>query len=479
MNKTIFLLWLQGWENAPYLQKEVAKSWEIQNPTWKVEYVTLSNLKQYVTDIDYIYDKTKQFIPQTISDIIRISLLYNHGGVWADATMLCMQPLDGWVNDNLLFNNIWMYYRKKGGAEGTKALYSFIIANKGSDFIARLKLASDEYWRTNNRAHTYFWIDFLMNKIDSREFDNMPRIEADTLTQSHGLAGKINNVEKMELNIPEFKTAILNHPPYVLKLWKQCNINNRNSNASYAIAMSKRIISKVHPFETTLTKMGTNYGGWYIPEQMNLNADSIVYSGGAGEDISFDIKLQSKYGCTVILIDPTKKALDHYNEALAFFGVTRAKFAGNIQPDYYAQIQTETPNFDKIKYMNLGLWNIPDTLKFYKQSNENYVSQSLIENMFGDNYDLVPVDTIGNIMAANGHTKIDLLKLDIEGAEINVISKMLDDGIYPKYLLVEFDLLLKQKDPKKQTHALIDRLLTKEGYRMLKNDKLNITFSRV
>ena len=119
MNKTIFLLWLQGWENAPYLQKEVAKSWEIQNPTWKVEYVTLSNLKQYVTDIDYIYDKTKQFIPQTISDIIRISLLYNHGGVWADATMLCMQPLDGWVNDNLLFNNIWMYYRKKGGAEGS------------------------------------------------------------------------------------------------------------------------------------------------------------------------------------------------------------------------------------------------------------------------------------------------------------------------------------------------------------------------
>jgi FkbM family methyltransferase len=227
-----------------------------------------------------------------------------------------------------------------------------------------------------------------------------------------------------------------------------------------------------------LIKMGTNYGGWYIPEQMNLNADSIVYSGGVGEDISFDIKLQSKYGCTVILIDPTKKALDHYNEALAFFGDTRTKFTGNIQPDYYAQIRAETPNFDKIKYVNLGLWNIPDTLKFYKQSNQNYVSQSLIENMFGDNYDLVQVDTIGNIMAANGHTKIDLLKLDIEGAEIPVIHQMLDDGIYPRYLLVEFDLLLKQKDPKKQTHRLIERLITNEGYQMLKNDNLNITFSR-
>jgi len=228
-----------------------------------------------------------------------------------------------------------------------------------------------------------------------------------------------------------------------------------------------------------LIKTGTNYGGWYIPEQMNLNADSIVYSGGAGEDISFDIKLQSKYGCTVILIDPTKKALNHYNEAIAFFGATRTKFTGNIQPDYYEQIQAETPNFNKIKFVDMGLWDKKDQLKFYKQSNENYVSQSLIENMFGDNYDLVPVDTIGNIMAENGHNRIDLLKLDIEGAEINVISKMLDDGIYPKYLLVEFDLLLKQKDPEKQTLALINRLITNEGYRILKNDKLNITFSRV
>ena len=31
MQKNIFLLWLQGWDKAPWLQKEVLKSWEINN----------------------------------------------------------------------------------------------------------------------------------------------------------------------------------------------------------------------------------------------------------------------------------------------------------------------------------------------------------------------------------------------------------------------------------------------------------------
>lgn len=58
-----------------------------------------------------------------------------------------------------------------------------------------------------------------------------------------------------------------------------------------------------------------------------------------------------------------------------------------------------------------------------------------------------------------GHTKIDLLKLDIEGAEIVVLNHMLDQKIYPTYLCIEFDLLLKGKDPEEETKTLILRLM--------------------
>jgi len=153
-------------------------------------------------------------------------------------------------------------------------------------------------------------------------------------------------------------------------------------------------------------------------------------------------------------------------------------FTGGIQNDYYSCIQALHPNFDKLKYVNIGLWNKREELKFYKQSNENYVSQSLVENMFGQKYDVEPVDSIKNIMEQLGHSHIDLLKLDIEGAEIETVNQMLDDKIYPIYVLIEFDLLLKNKDPENTTKQLIERMITREGYKMLKNDNLNITFVR-
>ena len=226
-----------------------------------------------------------------------------------------------------------------------------------------------------------------------------------------------------------------------------------------------------------MEKLGTNYGGWYVPINMNLNENSVVYSGGVGEDMSFDLLLQCKYNSNIILIDPTTKAIKHFDEVKQYYR-NKQLFTGGIQNDYYSCIQWLHPNFDKLKYINIGLWNKREELKFYKQSNENYVSQSLVENMFGQNYDVVPVDSIKNIMEQQGHTQIDLLKLDIEGAEIEVVNQMLDDKIFPTYVLIEFDLLLKNKDPRSTTKQLIERMITKENYKMLKNDQLNITFAR-
>lgn len=225
-------------------------------------------------------------------------------------------------------------------------------------------------------------------------------------------------------------------------------------------------------------KLGTDYGGWHIPIKNMLNKESIVYSGGVGEDISFDIKLQSKYDCNIYLIDPTVKSVKHFEECKNYFCDRTFKFTGGIQKDYYDTIKNETPNMDKISYIETGLWDKKTELKFYKQSNENYVSQSLISNMFTSNYDIVNVDSIRNIMNKLGHTTIDLLKLDIEGAEIVVLEKMLDDKIYPKYLCIEFDLLRNNKDTNGCTEKLINRLIN-EGYRILINDKLNITFEYI
>jgi FkbM family methyltransferase len=227
-----------------------------------------------------------------------------------------------------------------------------------------------------------------------------------------------------------------------------------------------------------MLKLGTNYGGWAIPKDINLNKDSIIYSGGIGEDISFDLLLSDKYNCNILLVDPTKRAKIHYNEIINYYKTNVNSFTGDIQKDYLPIIQNLKPNFDKINYLNIGIWDKEEDLKFYKQSNEQYVSQSLINGMFSNNYEIVKTKSIKQIMNANNHNKIDLLKLDIEGAEIKVLEQMLIDKIYPRYLCIEFDLYLKKKDTNNETKNIINKLLN-IGYKILVNDKMNITFVKL
>lgn len=227
-----------------------------------------------------------------------------------------------------------------------------------------------------------------------------------------------------------------------------------------------------------MLKLGTNYGGWAIPKDINLNKDSIIYSGGVGEDISFDLLLSDKYNCNILLVDPTKRAKIHYNEIINYYKTNVNSFTGDIQKDYLPIIQNLKPNFDKINYLNIGIWDKEEDLKFYKQSNEQYVSQSLINGMFSNNYEIVKTKSIKQIMNANNHNKIDLLKLDIEGAEIKVLEQMLIDKIYPRYLCIEFDLYLKKKDTNNETKNIINKLLN-IGYKILVNDKMNITFVKL
>ncbi len=50
----------------------------------------------------------------------------------------------------------------------------------------------------------------------------------------------------------------------------------------------------------------------------------------------------------------------------------------------------------------------------------------------------VPAYTIPSIMHELGHSHVDLVKLDVEGAEYDVIDAMLDHPNPPRQLLVEF-----------------------------------------
>ena len=99
-----------------------------------------NNLVNYVKDIDYIYDKNKKITPQAKSDIIRLSLLKKNRDVWADSTLLCMQPLNHWVFDALKNSGIWMYHGHGSYLDSDLGPASwFIVSEKNGYLISKWK----------------------------------------------------------------------------------------------------------------------------------------------------------------------------------------------------------------------------------------------------------------------------------------------------------------------------------------------------
>jgi hypothetical protein len=79
-------------------------------------------------------------------------------------------------------------------------------------------------------------------------------------------------------------------------------------------------VGKRHPIQNTKTpekysleRLGTEYGGWTFIDEKKLY-DSTIISAGLGEDASFDVEFAQKYNSRVIIVDPTPRAIQHFEE---------------------------------------------------------------------------------------------------------------------------------------------------------------------
>jgi FkbM family methyltransferase len=166
---------------------------------------------------------------------------------------------------------------------------------------------------------------------------------------------------------------------------------------------------------TTATEFhGTVYGGWAILKG-SLDADSIIYSFGVGEDASFDLSLIGKYGCRVHAFDPTPKSADWVAE--------------NIQDGRFVFEKSALADHD-------------GTIRLYLPRDPRHVSASLVagSRTAAENHFAAPCYRLESILNRLGHSRLDVLKMDIEGAEYSVLQNILASHSLakPRQLLVEF-----------------------------------------
>jgi hypothetical protein len=111
-----------------------------------------------------------------------------------------------------------------------------------------------------------------------------------------------------------------------------------------------------------------------------------------------------------------------------------------------------------------------------------HVSHSIVN--FQNNYSTdtsyinVPATTIDKVLSEFGIDDLQLLKLDIEGAEIEVIVDMLSKGICPHQVLVEYDELLVPSKLSRARVELAHGALEQHGYALVHREHTNFTYLR-
>jgi FkbM family methyltransferase len=193
-----------------------------------------------------------------------------------------------------------------------------------------------------------------------------------------------------------------------------------------------------------LVKLGTAYGGWVVPTSL-LTRESIVWCIGVGEDITFDLALIERFGCDVLGIDPTPRAAVHVR-----------KVAGQEL---------------RYRFLPYGLWSEDSVQRFYAPRNPAHVSHSIANLQGTTSFFEASCKRPSTLLGELGQTHIDLLKLDVEGAEYAVLRALREDRIRPRILCVEFDQPASLRKIVEES-----RQLQRSGYVLVAVDRWNFTF---
>jgi FkbM family methyltransferase len=228
--------------------------------------------------------------------------------------------------------------------------------------------------------------------------------------------------------------------------------------------------------DSELLRLGTVYGGWILPKDHGLTADSLCYCAGAGEDISFECELVERFGCRVRIIDPTPRAIQHFQD-LEQAVRSGARFpVNNSRIDFYS---ITDGHLNRLRFFPVGLADKDTEMKFFLPQNQAHVSCSVVNLQKTDQYFTAPCLRLSSIMDRQGDRTIDLLKIDIEGAEYGVIEDLTASGPLPRLLLIEFDEAhtpLDDKAPERISRHV--DLLVRSGMRCVAIEGSNATFVR-
>lgn len=168
----IWVCWWQGLDQAPEIVKACVESIKRNAGKHPVILLTEDNYRQYVDIPEWVEEKkNKGIITRTnYSDLLRLSLLAKHGGMWLDATFYCTKL----IPDEYFNIPIWSIkrpdYAHASVASGYFAGYSLACNQEFRWIFATIRDFFLNYWKYNDTMVDYLMVDYMI--VLAQKMDN-------------------------------------------------------------------------------------------------------------------------------------------------------------------------------------------------------------------------------------------------------------------------------------------------------------------
>lgn len=229
--------------------------------------------------------------------------------------------------------------------------------------------------------------------------------------------------------------------------------------------------------------LGSWYGRKTFIKQFTKDQEILVISGGVGEDISFDVELIQQFKAKVYLVDPTELALNHYEDVISRKGKSASSQYSQTSIQKSSSYNLSRVTCNNLIFVQSALWNEIGKVNFYLPP-EN--SRDRSGSIHGIHFpyqrkpkpDSIDSTTIEEICKKYDIRHIDILKLDIEGAALEVLTSTFDSKIYPDQILIEFDEIHFPGFKNKLRASKLVNIIKKNDYILVNQDSCDFTYLR-
>lgn len=156
MKKVIWIFWAQGWDSAPPVARASRSSWETLNPDWEVRALD-GDSPEYSKVKEFCQNKNLGWAAK--SDLLRLDLLKENGGVWVDATTICLQPLDEWLENQMGKERFFLFKKDKSVSSW------FLASDPSTTLISEWHERSFRFLENRKRPDVYLWLHRIFNNI--------------------------------------------------------------------------------------------------------------------------------------------------------------------------------------------------------------------------------------------------------------------------------------------------------------------------